>query len=119
MGIKETVKNGNNVTVADDRIFDFVYKYARLMGEMEEVEHNLLMLNQPYSTYDSQQDLMTIEMLNINYDYIEGLYEEMDEFAQAYYKSNMETYRKRTLVLINLIDKWQKSSVELNLAKQG
>ena len=119
MSIIETVRNGNNVTTADDRIFDFVHTYARFMGELEEVEHNLVMLNQPYVTYDGQQELATIEKLNNKHDCIKGLYEEMDSYAQLYYRTNMVIYRKRTSMLIALIDKWQNSSSELILTKRG
>lgn len=116
MNIKETVKNGNNVTMADDRIFDFVHTYARFMGEMEEVEHNYLMLNQPYTTYDCQQHLMDIEVLESNLEHIEFLYSMMEEYAQEYYKVNLKIYRNRTLVIIELIDTWSKSSTVLELA---
>lgn len=116
MSIKETVQNGNNVTIADDRIFDFVHTYARFMGELKEVECNYLMLNQPYSTYDCQQHLMDIEVLECNLVHIEFLYRMMEEYAREYYKMNLKIYRNRTLVMIELIDTWSKSSTVLELA---
>lgn len=119
MSIIETVRNGNNVTIADDKIFDFVHTYARFMGELEEVEHNYLMLNQPYSTYDCQQHLMDIEVLECNLAHIEFLYGMMEDYAQEYYKPNLRIYRNRTSVMIELINKWQNSSSELDLTKRG
>lgn len=113
----KTVQNGGNTTTADDKIFGFVYNYARNMGMLEEIEHNLSMLNQPYATFGGRQSLASVRWLNGCYEVVEELYEEIDEFAQSYYKDNMEIYHKRTLVLISLIDKWEKSSSVLNLGK--
>lgn len=112
----KTVQNGGNTTTADDKIFKFVHTYARFMGELEEVEHNYLMLNQPYTTYDCQQHLMDIEVLESNLKHIEFLYSMMEEYAREYYKVNLKICRNRTLVMIELIDTWSKSSTVLELA---
>ena len=118
MGNIKRVQNGRNITIADERVFDFVYRYAKHMAIMEEVEHNLSMLNQPYFIVNDVQLLMTIEMLNMNYQYVQDRYEEMDNDVQGEFQSNMQTYRRRTLTLINFIQKWEKSTKELKLAKQ-
>jgi len=118
MGNIKRVQNGRNITIADERVFDFVYRYAKHMAIMEEVENNLSMLNQPYFIVNDVHLLMTIEMLNMNYQYVQDRYEEMDNDVQEEFQSNMQTYRRRTLTLINFIQKWEKSTKELKLAKQ-
>ena len=95
--------NGTNQMVnMDDKIFNFVLNYAKVMGILEETEINLMEIGKSVITRKSGQKQVGIVELNDLWDIVDEYFDELDDDVRGFYKDKMEILELRIATLMKL-----------------